>query len=502
MSDALLIAKAGATELSLLPALANRHGLITGATGTGKTVSLQTLAEQFSRIGVPVFMADVKGDLSGLGAAGGSNAKVAERAAALGLELRYEACPVAFWDVFGKSGHPIRATVSDLGPLLLARLLQLNDTQEGVLNLTFKLADDAGLLLLDLKDLRAMLQYVGEHAAELTTTYGNVSAASIGAILRGLLALESQGVEHVFGEPMLNVDDLLQTENGRGVVNILAADRLMSSPKVYATLLLWLLAELFERLPEVGDPDRPKLVFFFDEAHLLFADAPRALLEKIEQVVRLIRSKGVGVYFVTQNPLDVPDAVLAQLGNRVQHALRAFTPRDQKAVKSAAETMRPNPAFAVEQVITELGVGEALVSLLDAKGRPGITERALIVPPGSQLGPLLEAERIRSIASSAVAGVYEKAVDRESAYERLKSRAEEAAPNEREPSRPQSPTARPDAGGLASDILFGRRGPRGGRQSQGMIEALANSAARTVGSQAGRALIRGLLGSLLGGTRR
>jgi uncharacterized protein len=502
MSDSLLIAKAGAAELSLLPALANRHGLITGATGTGKTVSLQSLAEQFSRIGVPVFMADVKGDLSGLGAPGGTNAKVTERAAALGIELRYEACPVAFWDVFGESGHPIRATVSDLGPLLLARLLQLNDTQEGVLNLTFKLADDAGLLLLDLKDLRAMLQHVGEHAAELTTTYGNVSAASIGAIQRGLLALESQGVEHIFGEPMLNVDDLLQTDNGRGVVNILAADRLMSSPKVYATLLLWLLAELFERLPEVGDPDKPKLVFFFDEAHLLFADAPKPLLEKIEQVVRLIRSKGVGVYFVTQNPLDVPDAVLGQLGNRVQHALRAFTPRDQRAVKSAAETMRPNPAFKLEQVITELGVGEALVSLLDEKGRPCITERALIVPPGSRLGPLPESERARLIASSAVAGVYEKAVDRESAYERLKSRAEEAAPNEREPTRPSSTSTRPDAGSLASDILFGRRGPRGGRQSQGMIEALANSAARSVGSQAGRALIRGLLGSLLGGTRR
>ncbi len=332
MSQPLLVAKAGATSLSLLPALANRHGLITGATGTGKTVSLQTLAEQFSRIGVPVFMADVKGDLSGLAAAGGANAKVAERAATLGVELRYEACPVAFWDVFGKRGHPIRATVSDLGPLLLARLLQLNDTQEGVLNLTFKIADDAGLLLLDLKDLRAMLQHVGEHAAELTTEYGNVSAASVGAIQRGLLALETQGVEQLFGEPMLNIDDLMQTADGRGVVNILAADRLMTSPKLYATLLLWLLAELFERLPEVGDPEKPRLVFFFDEAHLLFADAPRALLEKIEQVVRLIRSKGVGVYFVTQNPLDIPDAVLGQLGNRVQHALRAFTPRDQKAV--------------------------------------------------------------------------------------------------------------------------------------------------------------------------
>ncbi len=428
MSDPLLVARAGANEVSLLPALANRHGLITGATGTGKTVSLQTLAEQFSRIGVPVFMADVKGDLSGLGAAGGSNAKVSERAAALGVELSYEACPVVFWDVFGKSGHPIRATVSDLGPLLLARLLQLNDTQEGVLNLTFKIADDAGLLLLDIKDLRAMLQHVGEHASELTTSYGNVSAASIGAIQRGLLALEAQGIEHMFGEPMLNIDDLLQTQNGRGVVNILDADRLMNSPKLYATLLLWLLAELFERLPEAGDPDKPRLVFFFDEAHLLFADAPKALLEKVEQVVRLIRSKGVGVYFVTQNPLDVPDAVLAQLGNRVQHALRAFTPRDQKAVKAAAETMRPNPTFAVEQAITELGIGEALVSLLDEKGRPGVTERALIVPPGSQLGPLPDAERARLVAASPLAGFYERAVDRESAYERLKEQGGRATP--------------------------------------------------------------------------
>jgi DNA helicase HerA-like ATPase len=501
MAEPLLVARAGATELSLLPGLANRHGLITGATGTGKTVSLQTLAEQFSRIGVPVFLADVKGDLSGLAAAGGNNARVAERAGALGIELRHEPCPVVFWDVFGKGGHPIRATVSDLGPLLLARLLQLNDTQEGVLNLTFKLADDAGLLLLDVKDLRAMLQYVGENAAELTTTYGNVSAASIGAIQRSLLALESQGVEHIFGEPMLNVDDLLQTENGRGVINVLSAERLLSAPKLYATLLLWLLAELFERLPEVGDPEKPKLVFFFDEAHLLFTDAPKALLEKIEQVVRLIRSKGVGVYFVTQNPLDVPDPVLGQLGNRVQHALRAFTPRDQKAVKSAAETMRPNPAFSVEQAITELGVGEALVSLLDEKGRPCVTERALIVPPGSQLGPLPEAERARLMQSSPLAGVYEKSVDRESAYERLKGRAEQE-PAQRQPQRRSQPAvAGRDEGSLASDILFGRRGPRGGKQSQGMIEALASSAARSVGSQAGRALIRGLLGSLLGGRR-
>ena len=501
MSEPLLVAKAGATELSLLPALANRHGLITGATGTGKTVSLQTLAERFSRIGVPVFMADVKGDLSGMAAAGGANAKVAERAAHLGIELRYEAVPVEFWDVFGQRGHPIRATVSDLGPLLLARLLQLNDTQEGVLNLTFKVADDAGLLLLDLRDLRAMLQHVGEHSTELTTEYGNVSAASIGAIQRGLLALETQGVAQLFGEPMLNIDDLTQTANGCGVVNILAAERLMSSPKLYATLLLWMLSELFERLPEVGDPEKPRLVFFFDEAHLLFSDAPKALLAKIEQVVRLIRSKGVGVYFVTQNPLDVPDVVLGQLGNRVQHALRAFTPRDQKAVRSAAETMRPNPAFSVEQVITELGVGEALVSLLDEKGRPGVTERALIVPPASQLGPLPDDARARLIAASPLAGVYEKAIDRESAYEKLKGRAEAAPTPQAWQRDAPPPQQRNDDGSLASDILFGRRGPRGGRQSTGLIEAMANSAARSVGSQAGRALIRGVLGSLLGGRR-
>jgi DNA helicase HerA-like ATPase len=503
MAEPLLIARAGAAELQLLPGFANRHGLITGATGTGKTVTLQTLAEQFSRAGVPVFLADVKGDLAGLAAAGGGNAKVTERAAALGVELRHEACPVVFWDVFGKRGHPIRATVSDLGPLLLARLLDLNDTQEGVLNLTFRIADDAGLLLLDLKDLRAMLQYVGEHAAEFTVEYGNVSAASIGAIQRGLLALETQGAERLFGEPMLNIADLLQTAGGRGVVNILAAEALMSSPRLYGTLLLWLLAELFEQLPEVGDPDKPKLVFFFDEAHLLFADAPKALLEKIEQVVRLIRSKGVGVYFVTQNPLDIPDAVLGQLGNRVQHALRAFTPRDQKAVRAAAETMRPNPAFTIEHVITELGVGEALVSLLDEKGRPAVTDRALVIPPGSRLGPIDDQTRGEIIAASALAGFYEKAVDRESAYEKLKARVEEApSPAQRPPpSPPASRSAPASDGSLASDILFGRRGPRGGRQTQGLIEAMAKSAARTMGTQAGRALMRGVLGSLLGGRR-
>jgi DNA helicase HerA-like ATPase len=492
MGDSILVGKNDRTELFLLPALANRHGLISGATGTGKTVTLQTLAEQFSRIGVPVFLADVKGDLAGLAAAGGNNTKVAERARHLGLTLRHEPCPVVFWDVLAQSGHPVRATISDIGPLLLSRLLDLNDTQEGVLNLVFKIADDAGLLLLDTKDLRMMLQHVGDHAAEFTTEYGNVSAASIGAIQRGLLVLETQGADRFFGEPMLNIADLIQTAQSCGVVNILAADQLMNSPKLYGTFLLWLLAELFEQLPEVGDPPKPRLVFFFDEAHLLFEDAPKALVDKIEQVVRLIRSKGVGVYFVTQNPLDIPDSVLSQLGNRVQHALRAFTPRDQKAVKAAAQTMRPNPAFSTEQAITELGVGEALVSLLDDNGRPSVTERALIVPPGSRLGPIDGADRARIIAASTLAGHYERAVDRESAYENLKARAEQGA---------TPPAPRRTEGGLASDILFGRRGPRGGRQSRGVIETMATSAARSVGSQAGRALIRGLLGSLLGSRR-
>ena len=499
MASPLLVAKTGKTELHLLPALANRHGLITGATGTGKTVTLQTLAEQFSRAGVPVFMADVKGDLSGMAKAGGGHPKVAERAKMLEVQLRHEPCPVVFWDVYGAAGHPVRATVSDMGPLLFSRLLGLNDTQEGVLNLVFKIADDAGLLLLDAKDLRAILQHVGENAAQFITAYGNVSAASIGAIQRGLLALESQGADKFFGEPMLDIADLMQVEGGKGVVNILAADKLMNSPKLYATFLLWMLAELFERLPEVGDPDKPKLVFFFDEAHLLFDEAPKALLEKIEQVVRLIRSKGVGVYFVTQNPLDIPESVLGQLGNRVQHALRAFTPKDQKAVKSAAETMRPNPKLKIEQAITELGVGEALVSLLDEKGRPNVTERAFVVPPGSQLGPITEAERKAAIAASSVAGHYEKQVDRESAYEKLSVRAQQVAQEKAaEEHKPQQA----GAGSLASDILFGKTGPRGGKQSQGLIEAMAKSAARTVGSQVGRELIRGVLGSLLGGKKR
>jgi hypothetical protein len=481
-----------------LPALANRHGLIAGATGTGKTVTLQTLAQGFSSIGVPVFMADVKGDLAGLALAGGpnspggGNAKVAERAKSLKVELVFAACPVAFWDVYGKSGHPVRATVSDMGPLLLSRMLNLNDTQEGVLNLVFRIADDHGLLLLDAKDLRAMLQHVGENAAQFTTEYGNVSAASIGAIQRGLLALESQGAAQFFGEPMLNIADLMQTADGKGVVNILAADQLMNSPKLYGTFLLWLLSELFEHLPEVGDVEKPKLVFFFDEAHLLFNEAPKALLDKIEQVVRLIRSKGVGIYFVTQNPLDIPDTVLGQLGNRVQHALRAFTPRDQKAVKSAAETMRPNPKLKVEQVITELAVGEALVSFLDDKGRPNIVERAFIVPPGSFLGPVSAEERRKCIESSAIYGHYEKAVDRESAYEKLKGRTEER--HEEEPKARATPN-------VLSDVLFGKTGPRGGKQSQGLLEAMAKSAARTVGSQVGREIIRGVLGSILGKRR-
>jgi DNA helicase HerA-like ATPase len=494
MAQPLLIAKSGKTACELLPALANRHGLITGATGTGKTVTLQAMAERLSSIGVPVFMADVKGDLSGVAKAGGGNAKVSERLKSLGLPEAPAAIPCAFWDVYGASGHPVRATVSDMGPLLLGRILGLNETQEGVLALVFKIADDNGLLLLDLKDLRAMLQYVGDNAAQFQTEYGNVSSASVGAIQRGLLSIESQGGAQFFGEPMLDIADLLQVDNGKGVVNVLAADKLMNAPKLYSTFLLWLLAELFEHLPEVGDADKPKLVFFFDEAHLLFNDAPKALLERIEQVVRLIRSKGVGVFFVTQNPLDIPESVLGQLGNRVQHALRAFTPKDQKAVKSAAETLRPNPKVKAEKVITELGVGEALVSLLDEKGRPLPVERAFVVPPGSQLGPLTPDERKKVITASTVAGHYEKAVDRESAYEKLKSRAEQkAVPAGEKAAQPQS--------NPVSDVLFGKTGPRGGRQSQGILEAVAKSAARTIGSELGRQVLRGVLGSILGKKR-
>jgi DNA helicase HerA-like ATPase len=490
MPSPLLVAKNDKTELALLPGLANRHGLITGATGTGKTVTLQALAQRFSSIGVPVFMADVKGDLSGIAKAGGASQKVAERLKQLKASVPFEACPVVFWDVFGKQGHPVRATISDMGPLLLGQMLALNETQEGVLALVFKIADDNGLLLLDLKDLRAMLQHVGDNAAQYKTEYGNVSTASIGAIQRGLLALETQGAAQFFGEPMLDIADLMQTRDGKGVVNILAADQLMNSPKLYASFLLWMLAELFEHLPEVGDPEKPKLVFFFDEAHLLFNEAPKALLEKVEQVVRLIRSKGIGVYFVTQNPLDVPQTVLGQLGNRVQHALRAFTPRDQKAVKTAAETLRPNPKLNAQKVITELGVGEALVSFLDEKGSPCVVERAFIVPPGSQLGPLTEEERRKLIQSSDVFGHYEKTVDRESAYEKLKGRTETKPADANQSANP------------VSDILFGRTGPRGGRQTHGLLEAISKSAARSIGSELGRQVLRGVLGSILGGGKR
>jgi hypothetical protein len=474
--------------------MANRHGLIAGATGTGKTVTLQVMAERFSAIGVPVFLADVKGDLAGVSQKGGGNPKVEERVKLLKPGgFAYQGFPVTLWDVFGEQGHPVRATVSEMGPLLLSRLLNLNDTQEGVLNLIFRIADDNGWLLLDLKDLRSMAQHVGDNAKEFTTAYGNISGASVGAIQRALLTLENQGAEKFFGEPALNLDDLMPTRpDGRGMINILAADRLMQSPKVYATFLLWLLAELFEQLPEVGDRDKPKLVFFFDEAHLLFDDAPSALLEKIEQVVRLIRSKGVGVFFVSQNPLDIPDAVLGQLGNRVQHALRAFTPRDQKAVRAAAETFRANPKLKIESVITELGVGEALVSVLDEKGSPGIVERALVCPPQSRLGPLSTVERQALLDASAVRGQYEKSIDRESAYEILKKRAAQAVP-----------AATPEksaGGGLLDGLLGGVTGPRGGRR-EGAAEAMVKSAARSIGSQIGRNLIRGVLGSLLGGKR-
>ena len=496
MADPLPIAIHGDLELDLLPALANRHGLIAGATGTGKTVSLQVIAERMSAIGVPVFMSDVKGDLAGISRPGASSPKLAQRLKAIGApEPKFAGMPTVFWDVFGEQGHPVRATVSDFGPLLLSRILNLNETQQGVLTLAFKLADDSGLLLLDLKDLRALLEYAASHAQELQTSYGNISAASIGAIQRGLLTLEQQGAASFFGEPMLNVDDLLQTDGGRGIVNVLAADRLMQSPQLYATMLLWLLSELYERLPEVGDPDKPKLVFFFDEAHLLFTDAPKALLDKIEQVVRLIRSKGVGVFFVTQNPLDIPDTVLGQLGNRIQFALRAFTPRDQKAVKSAATTMRANPKIDTEKAITELGVGEALVSFLDEKGRPGMVERAWVLPPASRIGAITPDERKAVIAASPVKGVYDQAVDRESAYEKLAGRAAASAS--------AGGAAAGDQGGGIMDSIKGSLGGlmTGSGRKDSLVEAMAKSAVRTVGSSIGREIVRGVLGSLLGRKR-
>ncbi len=501
MAEPLLIAQRDSTQCHLLPGLANRHGLITGATGTGKTVTLQTLAEQFSRIGVPVFMADVKGDLTGISQKGSMGDKLAKTLADRGLPLPEPvACPTTLWDVFGEQGHPVRATVSDMGPLLLGRMLNLNETQLGVLNLVFKIADDNGLLLLDLKDLRAMLQHVGDNAKDFTTGYGNISSASVGAIQRGLLTIETQGGDRFFGEPMLNIQDFMQTVDGKGVVNILAADKLMNSPRLYATFLLWMLSDLFEQLPEIGDPEQPKLVFFFDEAHLLFNEAPKVLVERIELVVRLVRSKGVGVYFVTQNPLDIPDSVLGQLGNRVQHALRAFTPRDQKAVKATATTMRPKAGLDIEAAITELAVGEALVSFLDPKGRPSETERVYVLPPGSQIGPITDGQRRALIAGSLVAGAYDQAVDRESAYEKLRGRADAAATN--------AATAQGDAGaqngGLMdglNDVLFGSTGPRGGKKD-GLVQTMAKSAVRTMGTSLGREILRGVLGGILGGRKR
>ncbi len=473
-------------EIAILAGMANRHGLIAGATGTGKTVTLRVLAEAFSRIGVPVFLADIKGDLSGLPLPGGENPKVAERVQQLGLEgFAFEGNPVVFWDVFGEQGHPLRTTISEMGPLLLSRILNLNETQSGVLNITFKIADDDGLLLLDLKDLQAMIQFAGDQAEQFTTQYGNISKASVGAIQRGLLTLEQEGGARFFGEPTLNIQDFIQTEgSGKGVINVLSADRLMRSPKVYATLLLWLLSELFEQLPEVGDPEKPRLVFFFDEAHLLFEDIPKALQDKIEQVVRLIRSKGVGIYFVTQNPLDIPEAVLGQLGHRVQHALRAFTPKDQKTVKAAAETFRVNPPLDVFQSITELKVGEALISVLDRKGAPTPVERALVLPPRSRLTPLTPEERSQIIRGSVLYGQYDREVDRESAYEKLKERAVKRQNEEQEAAaakvRPQGESS----------------------QVSKMLGAMAQSAAHAIGSQIGRQIIRGVLGSLFGSGRK
>jgi DNA double-strand break repair helicase HerA and related ATPase len=521
MSEPFIIGKtADGRDVQFLPALANRHGLVTGATGTGKTVTLQVLTDHFSRIGVPVFLADVKGDLSGLAAAGSASDKMKARLKSTGnAEPEWRANPVAFWDVFGTKGFPVRATISDAGPLLLGRLFNLNPTQQGVLAIVFKIADDQGLPILDLKDLRAVLGHVADNAAEYKTRYGNVSAASVGTIQRAILEVEQQGGEKFFGEPMLDVDDLMQTDpTGQGVVNVLVADALIQAPKVYATFLLWMLSEFYERLPEVGDADKPKLVFFFDEAHLLFTDAPDALIQKIEQVVRLIRSKGVGVYFVTQSPSDVPETVLGQLGNRVQHALRAFTPKDQKAVKVAADTLRPNPKLNINAAITELGVGEALVSMLDEKGSPSVTERAWIAPPSSQIGPIPDATRasIRQ-KNQAIYGHYEQAIDRESAYEKLTNRTAAKTESVNAPPVPPPAAPRPGTGvpspgaassgvgaevtGALASILLGTTGPRGGKHD-GLIQSAAKSAARSMGSGVGRAILRGALGSILGGSSK
>lgn len=499
MSAPLTIARSGDKPLCLLPGMANRHGLITGATGTGKTVTLQKIAESFSEIGVPVFMADVKGDLTGVARAGEASEKLTARLSKIGVtDWQPHGNPVVLWDIFGEKGHPVRATVSDLGPLLLARLLDLNEIQTGVLNIIFRIADDRGLLLLDFKDLRAITQYIGDNAKSFQNQYGNISSASVGAIQRGLLTLEQQGAEHFFGEPMLDIKDWMRTDDsGKGVINILNAEKLYQMPKLYAASLLWMLSELYEQLPEAGDLDKPKLVFFFDEAHLLFSDAPQVLLDKIEQVIRLIRSKGVGVYFVTQNPADIPDKVLGQLGNRVQHALRAFTPKDQKAVKTAAQTMRANPAFSTEEAIQALGTGEALISFLDEKGSPAIVERGMVIAPCSRMGPVTDAERGGLINHSPLYGKYEDEVDRESAFEMLQKGIQQTTEAQ------NAPVAQDKAGdddgifGGLKDILFGSTGPRGGKRD-GVVQTMARSATRQITNQ----IIRGVLGSLMGGRRR
>ena len=496
MTEPILVAKKDASEFYLLPQMANRHGVITGATGTGKTVTLQRIAEELSRRGVPVFMADIKGDLTGVSQPGSMTGKIGERLTSLGFtDVKFEGSPVTLWDVFGKQGHPLRATISEMGPLLLARILQLNDTQEGVLALAFKVADDSGWLLLDLKDLQALLKFVGENSEEFTVKYGNVSKATIGAIQRGLLQIEQQGGTSFFGEPAVKLEDFIQTISGRGVLNLLAADDLINSPKLYSTFLLWLLSELFEMLPEAGDLDKPKLVFFFDEAHLLFNDAPDALVEKIEQVVRLIRSKGVGVYFVTQSPADIPDKVLAQLGNRVQHALRAYTPKEQEAVKVAAKSFRENPSLDTVKTISELGVGEVLISTLDEKGVPTVVDRAFVVPPLSQIGPISDEQRTQLITSSIVAGQYEQAADRESAFEILSKRAEERMAQAAE--EKAATEAEKEAAKQAKAERAAARAP------DTLVESITKSAARsassTIGRQIGNSIVRGVLGSIFGG---
>lgn len=500
MTEPLLIARTKETELHILPNMANRHGLITGATGTGKTVTLQKLAESFSETGVPVFMADVKGDLTGVAKEGTESEKLLARLANIGVtDWLPHGNPVVLWDIFGAKGHPVRATICDLGPLLLARLLDLNEVQSGVLQIIFRVSDDQGLPLLDFKDLRALTQYVGDNAKTFQTQYGNINSASVGAIQRGLLSLEQQGAEYFFGEPMLEIKDWMRTdENGKGVINILSAEKLYQMPKLYAASLLWMLSELYEQLPEAGDLDKPKLVFFFDEAHLLFNDAPQVLLDKIEQVIRLIRSKGVGVYFVTQNPADIPDMVLGQLGNRVQHALRAFTPKDQKAVKAAAQTMRANPAFDTEKAIQELGTGEALISFLDAKGSPTVVERAMVIAPCSRMGPVTDDERNGLLNHSPLYGKYDEVIDRDSAYEML-LRGVQAAGDKQGAPPVQGQAAEADGGvfGGLKDILFGTTGPRGGKHD-GVVQTMAKSAARQVTNQ----IIRGVLGSIMGGRKR